>query len=161
MAGAVALAERTAAAGGETLPWAHDPGTLSSQSHRGSESPPGSTAAPVAGDANIDGPFDHRDLIQVLVASRDRTGQPATWQEGDWNADYVFDELDIIAALGRGAHTCEAGRPNLPRRRAHLEQRVFNQSMPIHRAKNIDADHEEYSCAVDYLFARDQIVPGC
>jgi hypothetical protein len=58
--------------------------------------------------------FDQLDLVQVLEAGKYRTGQPATWGEGDWNGapggsrgnppqgDGVSDQFDIIAALRPG-----------------------------------------------------------
>ncbi len=30
------------------------------------------------------------------------TGEPATFEQGDWNNDGVFDQLDIVAALQTG-----------------------------------------------------------
>ena len=51
-----------------------------------------------AGDANQDSSFDQRDLVAVLQAGRYLTGQPATWRQGDWNGDGVFDPLDIVLA---------------------------------------------------------------
>ena len=50
------------------------------------------------GDANHDGRFDQFDLIAVLNAGKFLSGQPATWEEGDWNVDGVFDSLDIALA---------------------------------------------------------------
>jgi len=54
--------------------------------------------------------FDQHDLVQVQVAAKYLTGEPATWGEGDWNGapggypdspprgDGVFNQLDIVAA---------------------------------------------------------------
>ena len=42
------------------------------------------------------------DIVQVLQSGKYLTGLPATWQEGDWNSDGVFDQLDIVAALQWG-----------------------------------------------------------
>ncbi len=50
------------------------------------------------GDANRDGRFDQFDIITVLSAGKYLSGQPATWEEGDWNVDGVFDSLDIAVA---------------------------------------------------------------
>ena len=67
-----------------------------------------------AGDADMDFDFDQLDLVQVQVAAKYLTGQPATWGEGDWNGapggsqgnppagDGQFNQRDIIAALGPG-----------------------------------------------------------
>ena len=64
------------------------------------------------GDANQDLKFDQQDVVQVLTAGKYVTGKFATWSEGDWNGapggepgnpppgDGLFDEFDIIAALG-------------------------------------------------------------
>jgi hypothetical protein len=64
-----------------------------------------------AGDANRDLQFDQLDLVQVQVAGKYLTSEPATWGEGDWNGapggspadpppgDGLFNQLDIIAAL--------------------------------------------------------------
>jgi hypothetical protein len=54
------------------------------------------------GDANRDGEFDQRDIMQVLEAAKYLTAQPATWEQGDWNEDGVFDQLDIVEALQTG-----------------------------------------------------------
>ena len=67
-----------------------------------------------AGDANQDLSFDQFDLVQVAQANRYRTGEPATWGEGDWNGppggtsgdpsvgDGVFDQFDIVASQQNG-----------------------------------------------------------
>lgn len=74
-----------------------------------------------AGDANMDLEFNQLDLVQVQIAAKYRTGQSATWGEGDWNGapggfpgnpppgDGVFDQLDIIAALRTVHCHCEWG----------------------------------------------------
>ena len=70
------------------------------------------------GDADMDGDFDQLDLVQVQIAAKYLTGEPATWGDGDWNGgpggsldDKVpppgngqFDQLDIIAALNAGKY---------------------------------------------------------
>lgn len=69
-----------------------------------------------AGDANQDLQFDQLDLVQVQIAAKYLTGQPATWGEGDWNAapggspdapptgDGLFNQLDIVAAQQAGMY---------------------------------------------------------
>ena len=71
---------------------------------------PGSLVPLQAGDSDQDLDFDQLDLVQVQVAAKYLTGQPATWGEGDWNAapggspgnpppgDGLFNQFDIIAA---------------------------------------------------------------
>jgi hypothetical protein len=66
------------------------------------------------GDSNMDLEFNQLDLVQVQIAAKYLTGQPATWGEGDWNGgpggsvgnppvgDNQFNQLDIIAALNAG-----------------------------------------------------------
>ena len=55
-----------------------------------------------AGDANHDGEFNQLDFVQILQAAKFFDGESATWEEGDWNGDHVFDQRDIIAALATG-----------------------------------------------------------
>jgi hypothetical protein len=64
-----------------------------------------------AGDADQDFDFDQLDLVQVQIAARYLSDQPATWGEGDWDGapggqvgsppdgDGFFDQMDIVAAL--------------------------------------------------------------
>jgi hypothetical protein len=54
------------------------------------------------GDANGDGQFDSRDLNAVLARGRYLSGEPATWEDGDWNQDRVFNQLDLVLALQQG-----------------------------------------------------------
>jgi hypothetical protein len=70
----------------------------------------------MAGDADMDLKFDQLDLVQVQIAAKYLTGQPATWGEGDWDGapggtpgdpptgNGFFDQLDIIAALAAGTY---------------------------------------------------------
>jgi hypothetical protein len=49
---------------------------------------PGQTVGAVrlqAGDADMDLDFDQLDLVQVQIAVKYLTGEPATWGEGDWD----------------------------------------------------------------------------
>lgn len=76
----------------------------------------GQPPAVAAGDANQDLMFDQLDLVQVQLAAKYLTGQPATWGEGDWNGapggepgnppagDGLFNQLDIIAAVNAGVY---------------------------------------------------------
>ena len=70
----------------------------------------------LSGDANRDFTFDQLDIVQVQQAGKYLTGQAATWGEGDWNGgpggypgnpplgDGLFNQLDIIAALGANTY---------------------------------------------------------
>jgi hypothetical protein len=69
-----------------------------------------------AGDADQDLDFDQLDLVKVQVAAKYLSGLAATWGEGDWNGapggavgsppagNGLFDQIDIIAALGHGLY---------------------------------------------------------
>lgn len=59
----------------------------------------------VPGDANRDGVFDQKDLVQVLQAGKYMTSNRAVWEEGDWNGDGIFDQLDLVAALQSGIYS--------------------------------------------------------
>ncbi len=68
------------------------------------------------GDANQDGEFNQFDLIQIQIAGKYRSGQAATWGEGDWDGapggsvgnpphgNGFFDQVDIVAALSAGVY---------------------------------------------------------
>ena len=45
--------------------------------------------------------------MQVFAAGKYETGQTATWDEGDWSGDQVFDSGDFVAAFADGGY--EAG----------------------------------------------------
>ena len=64
-----------------------------------------------AGDANQDLSFDQLDVIEALRGGKYLSGEPATWEQGDWNGapggrvgappvgNGVFDQQDLIAAF--------------------------------------------------------------
>lgn len=58
------------------------------------------------GDANLDGQFDSRDLIQVFDEGRYglRTYSQRGWHQGDWNSDGHFDSADLVLALQDGGY---------------------------------------------------------
>ncbi len=68
------------------------------------------------GDADQDLDFDQLDLVQVQIAAKYLTGQPATWGQGDWNGapggsvgnpppgDGLFNQRDIVAAQQAGLY---------------------------------------------------------
>ena len=65
------------------------------------------------GDANLDGEFLSGDLVQVFVAGKYETSQPAMWEEGDWNGDMLFGSGDMVLAfIDCGYETC--GKPPKP-----------------------------------------------
>jgi hypothetical protein len=56
------------------------------------------------GDANCDGEFNSTDLIQIMVAGKYETGNPAVWSSGDFNADGIFESGDLVLALADGGY---------------------------------------------------------
>jgi hypothetical protein len=77
---------------------------------------PGGQTQLQAGDADQNLEFNQLDLVQVQIAAKYLTGQPATWGEGDWDAapggspgdpptgDGLFNQIDIISALSAGTY---------------------------------------------------------
>jgi hypothetical protein len=71
-------------------------------------------AAPVAmpaivrlpGDANQDGVFDSRDLVQVFQSGEfeDLLAHNSTWSEGDWDGDGEFTTSDLVSAFQAGGY---------------------------------------------------------
>ena len=51
------------------------------------------------GDANLDGEFDSRDLVEVFIVGKYETGLTAGWAQGDWDADGFFGSSDLIVAF--------------------------------------------------------------
>lgn len=66
------------------------------------------------GDANLDGEFNSRDIVQVFQHGEyeDDVAANSTWGEGDWNADHEFNTRDVVAAFQDGGY--EAGRRPAP-----------------------------------------------
>ena len=61
------------------------------------------------GDANADGVFDSKDLVQIFQAGEyedDIVGN-STWAEGDWNCDGEFNTSDLVAAFRVGRYVRE------------------------------------------------------
>ncbi len=58
------------------------------------------------GDANLDGFFDSRDLIQVFAGGRYDLTRPfrAGWASGDWSGDGYFDSTDLVLAFDDGGY---------------------------------------------------------
>ncbi|MCA9150304.1 MAG: lamin tail domain-containing protein, partial [Planctomycetales bacterium] len=61
-----------------------------------------------AGDANGDGRFDSRDLVQVFQAGLYETNETATWLTGDWNRDGMFNTRDLVSAFTVGQYSAGA-----------------------------------------------------
>lgn len=87
------------------------------------------------------------DLAQVLSGGKYLSGEPATWSDGDWTGDGVFNQRDIVMALESG------GFPQAPL--AAILGFAHNQGQPAWLgAKNGPATGEdESSGALDELFA--------
>ena len=58
------------------------------------------------GDANLDGVFNSRDLVQIFQAGQyqDNNSRNSTWSTGDWNCDREFDTNDLVFAFQRGGY---------------------------------------------------------
>lgn len=72
------------------------------------------------GDANLDGEFNLPDIVSVLSSGLYNTGRSASWAQGDWNADLVFDIEDLLVASNDGGYLAglrgseEQGTSQLP-----------------------------------------------
>jgi hypothetical protein len=51
------------------------------------------------GDADLNGSFTSDDFVTVFTSGLYETGSAATWVQGDWNGDLVFDSNDFVAAF--------------------------------------------------------------
>ncbi|MCP4193791.1 MAG: LEPR-XLL domain-containing protein [Planctomycetaceae bacterium] len=58
------------------------------------------------GDANLDGQFDSKDIVDVFVEARYLVPSrvPTTWDQGDWNCDGSFDQSDFVDAFTDGGY---------------------------------------------------------
>jgi hypothetical protein len=58
------------------------------------------------GDANLDGVFNSKDLIQILATGKHENPSAglAGWAEGDWNCDGEFTTADLVTALQQGTY---------------------------------------------------------
>jgi hypothetical protein len=59
-----------------------------------------------AGDTNLDGRFDSRDIVLVMQAGHydNLLVGPAGWSQGDWNGDGVFNSSDLVHAFQVGRY---------------------------------------------------------
>lgn len=66
----------------------------------------GDRAMTYFGDANLDGEFNSRDLVDVFVAGtyEDLIPRNSTWETGDWNADGDFTSSDLVTAFQSGGY---------------------------------------------------------
>jgi hypothetical protein len=60
-----------------------------------------------SGDANLDGVFDSKDLVQVFQRGEfeDSLNGNSGWGDGDWNADGEFNSSDLVLAFQRGTYS--------------------------------------------------------
>jgi hypothetical protein len=56
------------------------------------------------GDANLDGEFNSRDMVQVFAAGNYETGENTGWANGDWSGDLLFDSSDMVTAFTDGGY---------------------------------------------------------
>jgi hypothetical protein len=58
------------------------------------------------GDANLDGEFNSRDLVEVFTAGEfeDSVIGNTTWATGDWNGDQEFNSGDLVLAFQGGGY---------------------------------------------------------
>ena len=67
------------------------------------------------GDADQDLDFDQFDIVRTLISDKYKTGEPATWGEGDWDAspgdqgdppvgNGQFDNWDLVASQRAGLY---------------------------------------------------------
>ena len=56
------------------------------------------------GDADLNGEFSSGDMVQVFVRGLYETGNPAGWEDGDWNGDTKFGSGDMVAAFVGGGY---------------------------------------------------------
>jgi hypothetical protein len=66
------------------------------------------------GDANRDGRFDSRDLVEVFIAGKYETTESADWTEGDWNGDNRFSSRDLTLALQAGEYQSDLAAMAVP-----------------------------------------------
>ena len=62
------------------------------------------------GDANLDGVFDSRDLVQLFTLGEyeDDLSENSTWESGDFNMDAEFTSKDLVLAFESGGYTAFA-----------------------------------------------------
>ena len=61
----------------------------------------------ILGDVDRDSLFSQADINQLIQAGKYLSGDPATFEEGDFTGDGVFNQLDIVMALSAGTFKAE------------------------------------------------------
>jgi len=71
--------------------------------------------AAVQGDANGDGFFNSRDLVDIFTASQyeNDVSFDSTWTTGDWTGDGEFDSSDLVSAFLVGGYEQNAVKLSL------------------------------------------------
>jgi hypothetical protein len=99
------------------------------------------------GDANLDGVFDSRDLVQVFQRGEYEDGiqDNSRWEGGDWNGDGEFNSADLVAAFQANEYSAEAAfgatRVSAVEPEDEPQQRTFAERLePFDRCKP-DAQH--------------------
>lgn len=64
------------------------------------------------GDADVNGTFNSQDFVDIFQMGeyKDDIRGNSTWEEGDWNGDGDFDELDMLLAFASQGYAY-AARP--------------------------------------------------
>ena len=93
-----AVALQVAGGLSRTLGWIeHDDGSLT-------------IAAAAAGDTNLDWVVDILDVANFVAGGKCNTGLPATWMDGDFNHDGLFDVTDLAEVISTGLYGQEGYR---------------------------------------------------
>jgi len=58
----------------------------------------------IPGDNDLNGQFTSNDLVRTLSSGLYETGRPASWPDGDWTGDGLFNSSDMVAAFIYGAY---------------------------------------------------------
>ena len=83
----------------------------------------------LAGDANQDGQFDAADILQLLNSQKYMTGQPASWADGDWDGDGLFNQRRPRRRASGGQRLATTAK-----RRATGSHRIAHFGLPPHRS---------------------------
>jgi len=60
-----------------------------------------------AGDTNLDWNIDILDIANTVAGGKFDSGAPASWNEGDFNHDGMFDALDIAELMSTGLYAAD------------------------------------------------------